>query len=213
MSHRRCSKLLLFLALAPKSTALLAQAPAVQVEVYDYAEMTPGSVHKVLDLTQEILTGAGVSIRIILCRPNPVVACGSKSGPNRPLVIRVAPGGPKTGNSVLRPPLGLSVAGPEGGTYASVFLSRVRDAAAESNVPWDIVLAYAMAHEVGHLLLGAEAHTPRGLMKGTWGREDYEAMYQRRLHFTREQSRQLASRYGGLPQANATAEPAAAEPR
>src|SRR3954462_1097301 len=177
MSYRCCSSLLLFLALAPNPTALFAQAPAVQIEVYDYAEMTPGSVHKVLDLTQEILAGAGVSIQIILCRPNPVVACGSKSGASRPLVIRVAPGGPKTGDSVLRPPLGLSIAGPEGGTYGSVFLSRVKDAAADANVPWDVVLAYAVSHEVGHLLLGAEAHTPRGLMKATWGRDDYEAMY------------------------------------
>ena len=102
--------------------------------------------------------------------------------------------------------------GPEGGTYGSVFLSRVKDAAAEANVPWDIVLANAIAHEGGHLLLGA-AHTPRGLMKATWGRAEYEAMYQRRLHFSDEQSRQLGSRYGGLPRAIVTAEPAVGERR
>jgi hypothetical protein len=109
--------------------------------------------------------------------------------------------------------LGLSIAGPEGGTYASVFLSRVKDAAAEANVPRDIVLAYAIAHEVGHLLLGANAHTPQGLMKATWGLAEYEAMYQKRLHFNEEQSHQLASRYGGPLRANVTAEAAAAEPR
>src|SRR5215469_11663028 len=103
MTHRCCSKFLLSLALASYSTTVFAQAHAVQVEVYDYADMTPGSVHKVLDLTQGILAGAGLSIRVILCRPNPVVSCGSQSGATRLLVIRVAPGGPKTGDSVLRP--------------------------------------------------------------------------------------------------------------
>jgi hypothetical protein len=213
MAHRCCAKCLLSLALASNPIAVFAQAPALQVEVYDYADMTPASVYKVLDLTQDILAGAGLSNRVILCRPNPVVSCGSQSGGTRLLVIRVARGGPKTGDSVLRPPLGLSIAGPEGGTYASVFFSRVKDAAAEANVPRDIVLAYAIAHEVGHLLLGADAHTPQGLMKATWGLAEYEAMYQRRLHFNEEQSHQLASRYGGLPRANVTAEPAVAEPR
>jgi hypothetical protein len=213
MSHRCCSKFLLFVALASTPSTLFTQAPAVQVQVYDYADTKVESVHKVLALTQEILAGAGLSIRVILCRPDPVVSCASQSEPPKRLVVRVAPGGPKTGDSVLRPPLGLSIAGSEGGTLASVFVSRVKNAAADVNVPWDIVLAYAIAHEVGHLLLGAEAHTPRGLMKGTWGREEYLAMYQRRFHFTDEQSRQLASRYGSAPVVNAAAEPAAAQPR
>jgi len=33
-------------------------------------------------------------------------------------------------------------------------------------------------------------------MATSWDREDYEAMYQRQLHFNDEQSRQLASRCG-----------------
>jgi hypothetical protein len=202
MTHRCCSKLLLILALVFNPGAFFAQRPAVQVEVYDYADMTPGAVHKVLALTQEILTGAGVSIRVIFCRPNPEAACGSQSVGTRLLVIRVAPGGPKKGDSVLRPPLGLSIVGPEGGTYASIFLARVRDAAAEANVPRDLVLAYAIGHEVGHLLLGADAHSAQGLMKATWGREDYEAMYQCRFHFNHDQSRQLSTRYGSSPETN-----------
>src|SRR5215472_12390742 len=139
MTHRCCSTFLLFLALASNASALFDRAPSVQVEVYDYADMTLGSVQKVLALTQDILGGAGVSIQVIRCRPNPVVSCGSQSGGTRLLVIRVAPVEPKKMNSVLRPPLGSSTAGPEGGTYASVFLSRVKDAAAEANVPRDIV--------------------------------------------------------------------------
>lgn len=212
MSHRCFSRFILFLALASRLDTLLAQEPRVQVQVYDYADMKPGSAHKVVALTQEILAGGGLSIRVILCRPNPVASCEGESGTTRPLVIRVV-SKPKTMDSVLRPPLGQSIAGPEGGSYASVFLARVKDAAAEADVPWDVVLAYATAHEVGHLLLGADSHTARGLMRATWAREEYEAMYRGQLHFNDEQSRQLANRYGDSPQADVIADPVIAKQR
>jgi Zn-dependent peptidase ImmA (M78 family) len=80
-------------------------------------------------------------------------------------------------------------------------MERVQDAAAEANVPRDTVLAYAIAHEIGHLLLGDNAHTPRGVMKGNWDRKDYEAMNQRQFHFIEGQAHQLASRFGGAPSA------------
>src|SRR3974390_1596143 len=121
MTHRYCPTFLISLALAFNLNTLFAQAPAVQAEVYDYTDMTQGSVHKVLVLTQEILADAGISIRFIICRPNPVVSCEDESGTTKRLVIRVVPVEPKTMNSVLRPPLGSSIAGPEGGTYASIF--------------------------------------------------------------------------------------------
>ena len=91
-----------------------------------------------------------------------------------------------------RPPLGQSFADHQGGTYGSVFLERVQDAAGEANIPWVTLLAYAVAHEVGHLLLGAEAHTAKGLMKASWDRKDYVEMSQSHFHFGKEQLRQFA---------------------
>lgn len=199
MSNRCCSTLILFLALAGNAETLSAQTSAVQVQVYDYADLNPGSLHKTLALTQEILAAAGLSVQVKLCRGAAAVPCESQTGSTRSLLIRVVAGGPKTNDSVLHPPLGQSMADREGGTYSSLFLERVQDAAAEANVPWDIVLAYAAAHEVGHLLLGSEAHTARGVMKAHWGREDYEAMNQHQFHFIDQQAHQLADRYGRSP--------------
>jgi hypothetical protein len=64
------------------------------------------------------------------------------------------------------------------------------------NIPWSTVLAYATAHEVGHLLLGADGHTPMGVMKADWGRADHESTNQHQLHFDKQQLIQLASRFG-----------------
>jgi hypothetical protein len=64
------------------------------------------------------------------------------------------------------------------GTSGGVYIQRVQDAVVGANVPWVIVLAYAVVHEVGHLLLGDQAHAVRGMMKPNWDRKDYEAMCQ-----------------------------------
>jgi hypothetical protein len=199
MSNRCCSTVIVFLALAGNAETLSAQTSAVQVQVYDYADLNPGSLHKALALTQEILAEAGVSVQVKLCRGARAVPCESEPGSTRSLLIRVVAGGSKTKDSVVHRQLGQSIADREGGTYSSVFLERIQDAAAEANVPWDIVLAYAAAHEAGHLLLGSEAHTARGVMKAHWGREDFEAMNQHQFHFIDQQAHDLANRYGRSP--------------
>ena len=112
-----------------------------------------------------------------------------------------------------RLPLGQSFADHEGGTYASVFLASVQDQSAEANVSWVTVLAYSAAHEIGHLLLGNQAHTPRGLMKANWDRNDYEGMNQNRCHFSSEQILQLNKRYGVLGRADLGTDNAFASPR
>jgi len=185
------------LALAGSATTVSAQSPAVQVQIYDYAELKPGTLHDLVALTQGTLVDAGVSVEVKLCRGNLALPCESQPGGIRRLMIRVLAGEAKRMSNVRRPPLGQSFADYRGGTYASVFLERVQDAAAGANVPWVIVLAYAVVHEVGHLLLGDQAHTVRGMMKPNWDRKDYEAMSQNHFHFSREQVGELATQYGG----------------
>jgi hypothetical protein len=205
MSHRCRSIFLFSLAVAAGASTVPAQRTAVEVQIYDYADLKPGAVHKIVAGTQQILAGAGLTVEVKLCRGALAVSCESETGSVRRLVVRVVAEGAKT---VRASTLGHSFAGQEGGTYASVFLDRVQEAAAEANVPWDIVAAYAAVHEVGHLLLGAEAHTLGGLMKGSWDRKDYQAMNQNCFHFSDEQAHQLADRYGGRSPVDIRLEPA-----
>jgi hypothetical protein len=193
MSNRGRLILSLFLALAGKVSA---QTTALQVEVYDYASLKPATLHEFVATTQEILVGTGLSIHVKLCGRSVAVPCETQTGSARRLVIRVVAGAARKMTNVRRPPLGQSFADSEGGTYASVFFAPVQDQAAEANVPWVTVLAYAAAHEIGHLLLGNQAHSPRGLMKANWDRNDYQAMNQNHFHFSAEQGRILANRYG-----------------
>jgi hypothetical protein len=61
-----------------------------------------------------------------------------------------------------------------------------------------MLVAYAAAHEVGHLLLGSNAHTINGVMKGNWDAKDMQAMFQNAVHFNREQQRFIANYCGAF---------------
>lgn len=199
MFNRGCLILSVFLALAGNVKPASAQGPALQVQVYDYAGLKPKALHEFVYRTQEILVHTGLSVEVVACQED-ASACRGEVGSPAQVAVRVLAGEAKSMKNVRRPPLGQSFADASGGGLASVFLSRVQDAADEAGVPWTIVLSYAAAHEIGHLLLGKDAHTPAGLMRANWDRSDFQAMYQLCLHFSDEQTRQLASRYGAVHQ-------------
>jgi hypothetical protein len=54
------------------------------------------------------------------------------------------------------------------GTLGTVFADRVDAAAPGLQVAPATLLGRAIAHEIGHLLLGTTAHSPTGLMRGNW---------------------------------------------
>ena len=52
-------------------------------------------------------------------------------------------------------------------------------------------LGAAIAHEIGHLILGANAHYPEGVMRAEWGREQFESIKLGGLNFARLQAKLL----------------------
>jgi hypothetical protein len=54
------------------------------------------------------------------------------------------------------------------GTFATVYADRVAALARRANIEAAPVLGRAIAHEVGHLLLGTSRHGRRGLMREVW---------------------------------------------
>jgi hypothetical protein len=196
MSDRGCYLLLLFLALASDPKSVSAQTAALQVQVYDYTGLKPAALQAFITRTQEILTAAGISVEVDACPRGGATPCESRRGSFRQVVLRVVAEAPKNSNQARWQHMGQSIATHDGGTYASVYLKLAEEEATETNLPRILVLSYAAAHEVGHLLLGDEAHTPQGLMKADWETDDFRAMAQNRFHFSAEQTRELNRRYG-----------------
>jgi predicted Zn-dependent protease with MMP-like domain len=72
--------------------------------------------------------------------------------------------------------LGFALLPAEGelGNIAGVFWDDVERLAKESNVDRYQILAHAIAHEIGHLLLRTLNHVDAGLMRAHWGPEDLQ---------------------------------------
>lgn len=67
------------------------------------------------------------------------------------------------------------------------------------------IVAHILAHEIGHVLLATDQHDEIGLMKGTWDREEFDAMKTNSLGLTssdlelvRERLKWLKTRAGYL---------------
>jgi hypothetical protein len=62
--------------------------------------------------------------------------------------------------------------GTASGVLATVYLDRVERLAAVAQVRAADLLGHAIAHEIGHLLLGSTTHSATGLMRAVWSRDE-----------------------------------------
>jgi hypothetical protein len=72
------------------------------------------------------------------------------------------------------------------GIRAYVFWHRVERASQEFTASLDRVLAIAIAHELGHMLLPSDAHANGGLMEARWNSEHFRSASAGLLHFSPE---------------------------
>ena len=75
------------------------------------------------------------------------------------------------------------------GLNARVYMDRVMDAAELHSRSQADVLAHVIAHEIGHVLLRSNQHTPRGLMSAVWTDQEYDWIARRLMVFTKANAR------------------------
>jgi hypothetical protein len=66
------------------------------------------------------------------------------------------------------------------GVHCGVFYDRVQQISRQT-ANEGTVLGHAIAHELGHLLLGVDAHSPEGLMRAHWTPRDLDFAAQGKL--------------------------------
>jgi hypothetical protein len=169
----------LLAACAPAGTAQLTnsapkyirqtQTPCISVLVINPARVPEDTLFVALDKARRIFLGTGVSL--IWCGPQvssrqQVGFTDSSPDSANTLVLRIT-SRPVTG---LASPdaLGFAVVAGEGSKYASVFRDRVLGATRRGRYSEAMLMGHAIAHELGHLLLGTSAHTRYGLMAARW---------------------------------------------
>lgn len=93
--------------------------------------------------------------------------------------------------------LGYAATSEEGGVLATIFFHRVEELAWGADVSF--ALGYAIAHELGHLLLGYDRrngspHSASGLMRAPWQRDDLKRKARETMQFTPEDAGLLRAR-------------------
>jgi hypothetical protein len=95
--------------------------------------------------------------------------------------------------------LGFALPCPEDATgcYAEVFYQRITEWASGAEISAYQLLSHAMAHEIGHLLLGPNSHSRNGIMRAQWNRDNLRVIARASLRFTPEQTERLRAAYLG----------------
>jgi hypothetical protein len=133
-------------------------------------------------VAERILAQAGIRVQWMDCAAE---RCASVSSFWIQFVDRLPSWLPPdaTGYAVPAPPQGMA-------PYAIVSYRSVVERAPEATA-LDAMLGAALAHEIGHLLLGRSAHTLNGIMSARLGSREIGMAARGALRFTDEQVRQI----------------------
>ena len=149
--------------------------PSLQmtVRVYNYAEVSLRALAQAQKEAGQIFGQIGIEMlwrdrSLCLARPQ-LQECQGSVGPSD-LVLRILPKSMAQRQASRDTTLGMAVP-----TFqAYIFNDRVEKQAQLAGVPWERMLGVAIAHEIGHLLLGSNSHALVGIMRAMWRREELQ---------------------------------------
>jgi hypothetical protein len=98
--------------------------------------------------------------------------------------------------SALSPVMGVALRSTNR-TTAQVFFRQVQDFAYAYRVDLGTILAHVIAHELGHLLLLTNAHSPTGLMRPMWDEALVRDIKRGSVTFTEAQAARIRSKTHG----------------
>jgi hypothetical protein len=172
-----------------------AENPQIAVSVYDDAGVPGDTLTSAEGRAAKIFQRAGLKVSWLTCvRPN-YAGCATEfneiSGPVH-LVLRIKPNG---ANWTSDTACGVAYLASDGtGRYADVFWKRASDLQTKSKVDLATILASVMAHELGHLLLGSNAHAISGIMQGHWEDDELRRIGMGSLLFLPGQGKRMRAR-------------------
>lgn len=162
----------------PSIGAEPASRPTVTVRTYNYAQVPDDSLGDARTSADAIFERAGIALRWLDCRVPQDAAGASCIEPLEQgsyLMLRLLDRGseatPKHARSVA---LGESMLDREQrtGVLMTLEVPFVRAIATQADADMPLLLGRAMAHEIGHLLLGTGDHPREGLMRARWSQQE-----------------------------------------
>ena len=163
--------------------------PRITVRIYDYAQVPDKTMRQAVEKAAWVIRQAGIETEWI----------GSTNPAGRPITglnwvfVRLLPR--SMAERLARQPgsMGMALLNETGAfsLHALVFFDRVEENADQLGCYLPTVLALAIAHEIGHLLMGEGGHTYTGMMRSTWKRKDVKLAESGRMRFNRGQARKM----------------------
>jgi hypothetical protein len=170
------------------SFGVLADEAGLTVHLYNAATTPEAVIRRAVEGTSKIFNAAGVHLtwRHYGHEGTPAVSFPAATE----IFIWLLPkelsertrGNPAAAGSALRVGTG------EYPNLAMMFYDRINEAARISRSSRSAVLGAFMAHEIGHLLLGPDAHQPFSLMRHTWETDEFRAAERGALRFMDEEA-------------------------
>jgi len=161
------------------SEAASSNEGAVAVRTYNYAAMSLAHLAAAKLEAEHIFRRAGISLQWIECRvpgQDDGAACTEPLLPGRDLILRLVDRTPARDERIVA--LGESMLDREqgGGVLMTVDLFGVRTVAGGASTSMLTLLGRAIAHEMGHLLLGSVDHPRLGLMRALWSHDELRGL-------------------------------------
>ena len=160
------------------------------VRTCDYAGIPAAEWQAASTLARDVLLKAAIPTEWVLTTPDKLTARPVGDGD---VFINLVPHSMEGGYTASA--LGHTLL-PGNGRQASqiyIFHERIVDSAHDRRIDPARLLGYAMAHELGHALLGTGQHSQTGVMRERWTRADFDEIATGRLEFTARQAGKLAA--------------------
>lgn len=148
---------------------------AVTIRTYNYAFVPDEQLAAAKSEAQHIFRRARISLEWIECRISGAARGSSCTEPllaGRDLMLRLMERAPVHGERFVA--LGESLLDREqrSGVLMTIDVSPVRTVAGRASAAMPTLLGRAIAHEIGHLLLGSADHPRLGLMRAQWSGDE-----------------------------------------
>src|SRR5688500_15262167 len=128
------------------------QLPAIHLEMNNDADVSAAILKESQDKVAQIFADAGLGVE------------WTETGPRFTVhIVPIALGYRRASSPVM----GAALRNRSGAT-ARIFFNEVKDFARTRNIDVSTLLAYVIAHEIGHLLLPYVPHSATGVMKAEW---------------------------------------------
>ena len=168
----------------------------ITIQVFDYAGIESANLLRAERVAENVLRDSGLDTVWVVC-----LAAGTWS---KDAVCGAAPS-PMQFNLIMLPHSMVERRSPRSGTFgfaledgedgfgcrASVFYDRVKDLVEQRGLSLAQLLGTVIAHELGHLLLGANSHSGMGLMSARWSSRELAAAQHGGLFFSSSESERL----------------------